>query len=63
MASKSRLQEQGTAQELLLDSDSDEQLSEDKDISRSVSDTDAGSDREIDNVQTDDTQWTDCTQT
>jgi hypothetical protein len=57
MASKRRHQEQGTAQELLLDSDSDEQLSEDKDISLSISDAD------IDNVQTDNTQWTDCTQT
>jgi hypothetical protein len=41
MASKRRLQEQGTAQELILDSDSDEPLFEDKDISPSVSDTNA----------------------
>jgi hypothetical protein len=33
MASKRRLQEQGIAQALILVSDSDEQLSEDKDIS------------------------------
>jgi hypothetical protein len=55
MASKRRLQEQDIAQESMLDGDSDEQLSEDKNIG-----TDSNNER--DTVQTDSTQWTDCTQ-
>jgi hypothetical protein len=53
MALKRRLQEKDVAQELILDSDSDKQLSEDN-ISLSLSATDIDSDNRSDSMQ-----WTD----
>jgi hypothetical protein len=41
---KRRLQEQNITQELILGTDSDEQLSEGEDVPPSVSDTDTGHD-------------------
>jgi hypothetical protein len=59
MDTKWKLQEQDTAQGLILDTDSNKQLSE-EDISPCDINTDSD---KADTIQTDSTQWTGCTQT
>jgi hypothetical protein len=50
------------AEELVLDTNVYEQLSEDKDISCALSVIDTDTDKEVDIIQINSTQWTDFTQ-
>jgi hypothetical protein len=61
MASKRKIQEQDIAQELILDTDFDEQLSEDVGLSPSLNDTNTDSNKEGNTIQAESTHWTDCT--